>query len=133
MSILSHVRSLFVPPLCMAIAAEPTLASRAALDGRNFDGIVLECGKTAGDADTLIFKDGRFRSTACDQYGYGDGPYTATRTGETVVFEAETESPKYGKLLWKGVVRGPRLDGTMTMVRDGRAAGEKWVLAGERS
>jgi hypothetical protein len=31
------------------------------------------------------------------------------------------------------VVRGPRLDGTMTMVREGRAAGEKWVLAGERS
>ena len=133
MSILSNVRSLFVPPLCMAVAAEPALASRALLDGRNFDGIVLECGKTSGDADTLIFKGGRFRSTACDQYGYGDGPYTATRSGETVVFEAETESPKYGKLLWKGVVRGPRLDGTMTMVRDGRAAGEKWVLAGEKN
>jgi len=133
MSILSNVRSLFVPPLCTAVAAEPALASRAALDGRNFDGIVLECGKTSGDADTLIFKDGRFRSTACDQYGYGDGPYTATRSGETVVFEAETESPKYGKLLWKGVVRGARLDGTMTMVRDGRAAGEKWILAGEKN
>lgn len=133
MSMLSNVRSLFVSRLCMVVAAEPALAARAALDGRNFDGIVLECGKTSGDADTLIFKDGRFRSTACDQYGYGDGPYTATRSGETVVFEAETESPKYGKLLWKGVVRGPRLDGTMMMVRDGRAAGEKWVLAGERS
>ena len=132
MSILSNLRSLFVPPLCMAIAADPALAPRAALDGRNFDGIVLECGKTSGDADTLIFKDGRFRSTACDQYGYGDGPYSATRSGETVVFEAETESPKYGKLLWKGVVRGPRLDGTMTMVRDGLAAGEKWILAGEK-
>ncbi len=133
MSILSGIRSWFAPPLCLAVAAEPALASRAALDGRNFDGIVLECGKTSGDADTLIFKDGRFRSTACDQYGYGDGPYTATRSGETVSFEAETESPKYGKLLWKGVVRGPRLDGTMTMVREGRAAGEKWVLAGGKS
>ena len=133
MSILSTARSLFLPGLCMAVAAEPASASRAVLDGRSFDGIVLECGKTSGDADTLIFKDGRFRSTACDPYGYGDGPYTATRSGETVGFEAETESPQYGKLLWKGVVRGPRLDGTMTMVRDGRAAGEKWVLAGERN
>ena len=133
MSILSGLRSLFVPPLHMAGTAEPGLASRAALDGRNFDGIVLECGMTSGDADTQIFKDGRFRSTACDQYGYGDGPYTATLSGETVLFEAETESPQYGKLLWKGVVRGARLDGTMTMVRDGRAAGEKWVLAGEKS
>ena len=132
MSMLSDIRSLFVPPLRMAGTAEPALASRAVLDGRNFDGVILECGKTSGDADTLIFKDGRFRSTACDQCGYGDGPYTATRSGETVRFEAETESPKYGKLLWKGVVRGPRLDGTMTMVRDGRAAGEKWILAGEK-
>ena len=125
MSILSEIRSLFVPPLRMAVVAEPASASRAALDGRSFDGIVLEC--------EITFKDGRFRSTACDQYGYGDGPYSATPSGETVVFEAETESPKYGKLLWNGVVRGPRLDGTMTMVRDGRPAGEKWILAGERN
>jgi hypothetical protein len=133
MSILSPIRSLLMSPLCMAVATEAALATRATLDGKNFDGIVLERGKTSGDADTLIFKDGRFRSTACDQYGYGDGPYTATTSGETVAFEAETESPKYGKLLWKGVVRGPRLDGTMTMVRDGRATGEKWILAGEKA
>ena len=132
MSMLSNLRSLFVPPLRMAGAAGAGPASRAALDGRNFDGIVLKCGETSGDADTLIFRDGRFRSTACDPYGYGDGAYTATRSGETIAFEAETESAQYGKLLWKGVVRGPRLDGTMTMVRDGQATGEKWVLAGEK-
>jgi hypothetical protein len=49
-----------------------------------------------------------------------------------VSFEARTESPKYGSLVWRGVVRGPRLDGTLTMVRDGRTLGEKWVLAGEK-
>ena len=91
-----------------------------------------KCGETSGDADTLSFKDGRFRSSACDPYGYGDGAYTATQSGEAIAFEAETESPQYGKLLWKGTVRGPRLDGTMTMVRDGQSAGEKWVLAGEK-
>jgi hypothetical protein len=103
------------------------------LDGRNFDGIVLECGKTAGDADTIIFKGGRFRSSACDRYEYGDGPYTANAAGDAIAFEAQTESPKYGKLLWRGVVRGRRLDGTLTMVRDGKTLGEKWVLAGEKS
>jgi hypothetical protein len=132
MSLLSNLRSLLAPPPCLAVAPGSAPASRDPLDGRNFDGVVLECGKTSGDADTLTFKDGRFRSSACDQYGYGDGPYSATSSGEAIAFEAETESPKYGKLLWKGVVRGPRLDGTMTMVRDGRAAGEKWILAGER-
>jgi len=102
------------------------------LDGRDFVGIVLERGKTAGDADTIIFKDGRFRSTACDRYDYGDGPYTAKTAGDGVMFEAKTESPKYGQLLWRGVVRGHRLDGTLTMVREGKTLGEKWVLAGEK-
>jgi hypothetical protein len=104
----------------------------SALDGRNFFGIVLECGKTEGDPDTIIFKDGRFRSTGCDRWGYGDGPYTASAAGDAVAFEAVTESPKYGKLLWYGLVRGRRLDGTLTMVRDGKTHGEKWVLAGEK-
>ena len=103
------------------------------LDGRNFVGVVLECGKTEGDADTIVFENGRFRSIACDKYGYGDGPYTARNSGGTVSFEAQTESPKYGKLLWHGTVRGPRLDGTLTMVRDGKTLGEKWVLAGEKA
>lgn len=102
------------------------------LDGRRFDGIVLERGKTSGDADTLIFEGGRFRSTACDRFGYGDGPYTTTAVylGD-VVFEAETISPKYGRLRWHGTVRNGRLDGTLTMLRDGVSLGEKWVIAGE--
>ena len=101
------------------------------LDGRRFDGVVLERGKTSGDADALIFERGRFRSTACDRYDYGDAPYTATVQGEAVSFTAETESPKYGKLLWRGVVNGERLDASFTMVRNGKPTGEKWVVAGE--
>jgi hypothetical protein len=102
------------------------------LDDRTFEGVVIERGKTSGDADTIIFKDGRFRSTACDQYGYGDGAYTASQSGESIAFEAQTESPQYGKLLWKGVVTGKKLDGSMTMIRDGKPAGEKCLIAGEK-
>src|SRR3979409_228400 len=101
------------------------------LDGRNFVGVVLECGKTEGDADTIIFKDGRFRSTACDRYEYGDGPYTETVAGDMGSFGAAPHGPKCGKLPGRVRVRAPRLDGTLTMVRDGKTLGEKWVLAGE--
>jgi hypothetical protein len=61
------------------------------------------------------------------------GAYTASVAGDTIAFEAETESPRYGKLLWKGVVRGRKLDGTLTRVRSRKPAGEKWVVAGEKS
>jgi hypothetical protein len=121
--------TLFFPRPAFTVA--PAGGGLDPLDGRTFDGIVLECGKTSGDADSLIFKDGRFRSTACDRYEYGDGPYTTVSSGDGVTFSAETESPKYGKLRWEGVVRGRRLDGTLTMLRDGKVLGEKWVLAGQ--
>ena len=102
-----------------------------ALDGRQFHGIVLERGQTAGDAETLVFENGRFRSTACDPWGYGDGAYTATAENGVITFDAQTESPTYGQLRWHGSVRGARLDGTLTMVTNGEPSGEKWVLAGE--
>ena len=61
----------------------------------------------------------------------GRSAYAASTAGESIAFEAQTESPQYGKLLWKGMVTGKKLDGTMTMIRDGKAAGEKCLLAGE--
>jgi hypothetical protein len=110
----------------------PTLALAGSLDGRRFEGVFIERGKTSGDADTLIFKEGRFRSTACDRYGYSDAPYKATTTGDAVHFEAETESPRHGKLLWKGVIRDGKLDATAVAIRQGKSPVENWVVAGER-
>ena len=112
-----------------AVFTPPTVSHL--LDGRRFDGIVLECGKTAGDADTITFEGGRFRSSACDHYGYGDGAYTARQSAGAIEFECETESPTYGQLRWRGVVQGARMDATLVMVRDGVACGEKWILAGQ--
>lgn len=114
------------------LALLPALVMAGPLDGRRFDGVFIERGKTSGDADTLTFKEGRFRSSACDRYGYSDAPYRAVVAGDAVQFEAETESPRYGKLLWKGVIRDGRLDATVTALRPGKAPVENWVVAGER-
>ena len=116
--------------IAAAVPASPAFAG--ALDGRSFDGVFLERGKTSGDADTIIFKDGRFRSTACDRYGYSDAAYKTSSDGDTLRFEAETQSPKYGKLQWSGVVRGGKLDATVMMVQPGKTAVENWVVAGEK-
>ena len=126
---LTSIVGLFALASCVV---PPSLAA-GNLDGRKFDGVFLERGKTSGDADTIIFKDGRFRSTACDRYGYSDAVYKTSSAGDTVTFEAETQSPKYGKLLWTGVVRGKKLDATVMMVRDGKAPVENWVVAAEKN
>ena len=111
----------------------PSLAQAGNLDGRSFQGVFLERGKTSGDADTLIFKDGRFHSIACDQYGYGDAPYKTVAAGDTVRFEAETVSTKYGKLFWTGAIRGNKLDATVMMERKGKSLLENWVVAAEKN
>ena len=107
-------------------------AQAQSLDGRTFTGVFLERGKTSGDADTITFKDGRFRSSACDRYGYSDAPYKAVVAGDGTRFEAETQSPKYGKLLWSGQVRGGKLDATVMMERAGKSPIENWVVAAEK-
>jgi hypothetical protein len=109
-----------------------TNLSTVSLDGRQFTGVVLEPGKTAGDAERISFREGRFHSSACDAYGYGDGPYQAVRDGEDVRFEAETESPQYGRLQWRGRIEGDKLDGVLVMLRAGAPADRKWVVAGEQ-
>ena len=114
-------------------AAFPAFAETHALDGRRFEGVFIERGKTSGDADTLVFKDGRFRSLACDRYGYSDAVYRTASAGDSMRFEAETESPKYGKLRWSGVVRGGKLDATATMVQSGKSNVENWVVAAEKN
>lgn len=127
----------FAAPLVLAAtvaltAPLLTFAEAGPLDGLKFEGVFLERGKTSGDADTLSFQDGRFRSSACDRYGYSDAPYKSTPQGDAVAFEAETQSPRYGRLLWKGTVRAGKLDATATMIREGKAPVENWVVAGAK-
>lgn len=127
----SWLRRAVAPLWCAAALAGGVALAQSPLDGKAFDGVFLERGKTRGDADTLIFKEGRFRSTACDKYGYGDAPYRIVSTdGGAIRFEVTTESPKYGKLEWSGAVRGDKLDATAMMVQPGKAPVENWVVAG---
>jgi hypothetical protein len=99
------------------------------LDGKSYRGMFIEKGNTSGDDDTLSFSGGRFRSSACDQYGYSDAVYSAIKQGDAVHFDAETRSPRYGKLIWKGVVKGDKLTCDVLMVQDGKPAIENYVNA----
>jgi hypothetical protein len=113
----------------LAAISSASLSQTAGLDGRRFDGVFLQRGKTSGDADTITFAHGRFRSSACDRYGYGDAPYRTNAVGDAIEFETETVSARYGKLQWKGKVRGPKLDATVLMLQDGKPPVENWVVA----
>ena len=127
------LRSLLGLVAVAAAIVPPGVAQAQGLDGRSFTGVFLERGKTSGDADTITFKDGRFRSSACDRYGYSDAPYRVTTVGDTMRFETETQSAKYGKLQWSGTVRAGKLDATVMMLQDGKKPTENWVVAAEKN
>lgn len=96
-----------------------------------FEGVFIQRGKTRDDANTISFRNGRIHSSACDQYGYGDGGYVAVSEGDAVRFEAQTESPKYGKLESRGIIRAEKLDATVMMVQTGKSPIENWVVTGQ--
>ena len=98
--------------LCVGLfsVASNVSAGQGSLDGKTFVVETGEKGKSVGDKDTLIFKDGNFHSTGCDQYGFGDGAYTSTVNGDVIRFEAVTTSPTKGKMTWNGTVSGDKIE-----------------------
>jgi hypothetical protein len=100
-------------------------AQEGALDGKTFSGEMGETGKK-GDKEELVFKDGKFTSVACEQYGFGDAPYTTTVKGDTTTFEADTVSAKEGKMHWTGTMKGSELTGTVVWTKEGQAPVEYW-------
>ena len=96
----------------------PVNAQNAVLDGKIFIADAGEKGKPADEkADVITFKDGKFHSSQCDQYGYGKGDYKASSQGDSVSFEVQTQSEQYGRNDWKGVVKGNQIEGTMIFHR----------------
>jgi hypothetical protein len=96
--------------VCLFFFSRDVSAGQGLLDGKTFVVETGEKGKSGGGKDTLTFKDGNFHSLGCDQYGFGDGAYTSTGTGDTIQFEAVTTSPTKGKMTWKGTVQGDRIE-----------------------
>ena len=102
-------------------------AQNGVLDGKSFQGEFGKKGQAAHAQDELIFKGGRFRSTACDPYEFGDAPYTTKIEGDTIAFEAETVSPKNGKIKWMGTVKGNKIEAVFTWFASGNPPEESWL------
>jgi hypothetical protein len=88
------------------------------LDGKKFSGPTGEKGKKVHHEDVLTFRDGKFTSSECFQYGFKGGPYTTTIEGDTIHFQAETISPTHGKMMWQGTLKGDSLDVTYNWTKE---------------
>ena len=96
----------------VAIGSDALDATNA-LEGKVFVGHTGPLGSTAIDGeDEIVFKNGRFLSTACTNWGFDAPPYRATVRPDGIYFEALTRSPQHGQIQWRGVVTGNTLNAT---------------------
>ena len=103
-------------------------AAAGPLDGKTFVAESGEQGKpAAGPKDTLVFRDGKLRSTACDTYGFGDGTYTSMSHPGALMIHARTESAKEGVIVWNFTVRGEALEGNYVWTKQGQKPITYWV------
>ena len=80
------------------------IAQEGILDGKNFVGQYRENHKRNFKEDELRFFNGNFHSIAYGQRGFNEGVYKARVEKDEIYFEAETVSPKQGKIIWRGIV-----------------------------
>ncbi len=91
------------------------------LDGKTFAVKVTEEGKDAeATDDELVFKDGTFFSTDCEQYGFSPAPYSASSDSWTTTFESTLVSEKEGKTQWKGAVTDDKISGSFVWSKEGQ-------------
>lgn len=76
------------------------------LDGKTFVGNNGEKGRELDpdEEEIIVFQNGQFTSVSCEPYNFGSSEYSATVVGNTIHFEAVTESPTHGKIAWQGDV-----------------------------
>jgi hypothetical protein len=102
-------------------------AAAAVLDGKSFVSETGEKGKPMSEKDEIAFAAGQFHSKACDPWGFAKAPYKASTKAGVTSFEAETSSPKEGKIHWTGTVKGDTLEGRYVWTKAGQAPIEYWV------
>jgi hypothetical protein len=96
-------------------------APAGALEGKTFDVVLTEEGKESGDKDQLIFKDQKFESVGCRQYGFGPVAYTTeSADGGATAFQATTSSATEGTIEWRGTAEGDRVEGHMLWKKQGQ-------------
>jgi hypothetical protein len=83
-----------------------------------FKGPLAVKGETDPPMDVLSFKDGRFSSKACHQYGFTSAPYWVRRDADGLHFLAELKSPENGTMRFEGTYDGGTLEATASWTKE---------------
>jgi len=105
-----HPVLIFSFSLVIMFSTAVAVADEGLLDGKIFIGRYREKHKSAVKEDVLKFMNGEFHSRGYGQSGFNEGVYQARAEEDRIHFEAETVSPKHGKIKWRGIVQGDAIE-----------------------
>ncbi len=105
--------------LLIVFSLTSTIAMAGVLDGKTYTGPAGKIGKSASEEEEIRFMNGNFYSVGCGEWGFGEAAYSAQVAGDTISFEAITTSPKHGKIVWSGTVKGDTVDATYKWTKKG--------------
>lgn len=92
------------------VLPEPQVAGiETELEGRQFAGPFGAEGEAKPQEDTFTFKDGKFATGSCLEWGFVPAPYWVRRDAKGTYFLAELESPEHGTMRYEGVFDGKEL------------------------
>jgi len=100
-----------------ALCSEATDAA-IALEGKVFVGHTGPLNGPVNGEDEIVFRNGRFLSTACDKWGFESAAYTVTVQPDGIHFISITKSPKHGQIQWQGVVKGDTMTATYLWTKE---------------
>jgi hypothetical protein len=90
--------------------SEATVYLHDVLEGKAFTGPTGAVGMGAHHRETVLFSEGKFRSLACEEWGFEPGNLRADRVNGEVRFEAVHVSKDYGTMTWRGTIRDGKLE-----------------------
>jgi len=107
--------------LSVIVSSEFNAVADETLDGKSFSINYTEYGKSGNPTkDVLIFKDGKFQSKDCEQYGFGPAIYELASKDGATLFESTLTSEKEGKVEWEGKVEGDSITGNFMWSKPGQ-------------
>lgn len=105
----------------------PLPALKHSLEDRRFVGPLVVADDTQGNKDILTFKNGRFSSRICRQYGFSPAPYWVRRDSEGLHFRARMSSARSGTMRFEGVFDGKEMHATAHWIK------ERWYWTVEQT
>jgi len=81
----------------------------AGLEGLRFAGPFGAEGEKNPKQDAFMFKDGKFSTASCLEWGFTPAPFWLRRDAAGLHFLAELKSPDHGTMRYEGVFDGAKL------------------------